>query len=116
MSRNAMLAVVAAASIYGMTIIACLAESPFEGVWKVKDTAGNPFEITLASGGIATATRGEGMTGTWKEEGGTAVVTWDSGWTTKIAKKGDQYEKAAYRKGEALDGPPTNTSEAEMVK
>ena len=42
---------------------AALAQSAFEGVWKVKDTAGHPFEITLSSGGAAKATRGEGMTG-----------------------------------------------------
>jgi hypothetical protein len=32
---------------------AALAQSAFEGVWKVKDTAGHPFEITLSSGGAA---------------------------------------------------------------
>ena len=36
---------------------AALAQSAFEGVWKVKDTAGHPFEITLSSGGAAKATR-----------------------------------------------------------
>jgi hypothetical protein len=35
----------------------------------VKDTAGQTFEITLSSGGAAKASRGEGMVGTWKEEG-----------------------------------------------
>jgi hypothetical protein len=38
----------------------------------VKDTAGQPFEITLSGGGAAKASRGEGMVGTWKEEGKTA--------------------------------------------
>ncbi len=72
-----------------------LAASDFEGVWKVKDTAGQPFEITLSSGGAAKASRGEGMVGTWKEEGNIAVITWNTGWTTKIAKEGDQYKKTA---------------------
>lgn len=65
--RKAATAAVMAACFFGMTSFA-LAASTFEGVWKVKDTAGHPFEITLSSGGVAKATRGEGMKGTWKEE------------------------------------------------
>src|ERR1700687_5915264 len=99
MIRNAMRAAVTAACLIGMTSLSSLAASSFEGVWKVKDTAEQPFEITLSSGGVAKATRGEGMTGTWKEEGNAAVITWTTGWTTKITKEGDQYKKTAYRKG-----------------
>ena len=88
----------------------------FEGVWKVKDTAGRPFEITLSSGGVAKATRGEGMTGTWKEEGNAAVITWKTGWTTKITNEGGKYKKTAYRRGQALDAPPANSSDAERAK
>jgi hypothetical protein len=76
MIRSTMSAAVTAACLIGMTSLASLAASAFEGVWKVKDTAGRPFEITLSSGGVAKATRGEGMTGTWKEEGNAAVITW----------------------------------------
>jgi hypothetical protein len=104
MIRNTMRAAVTAACLIGMTSLASLAASAFEGVWKVKDTAGRPFEITLSSGGVAKATRGEGMTGTWKEEGDAAVIRWKTGWTTKITTEGDQYKKTAYRKGQALDG------------
>jgi hypothetical protein len=50
-------------------------------VWKVTDTAGQSFEITLSGGGAAKASRGEGMVGTWKEEGKTAVITWNTGWS-----------------------------------
>jgi hypothetical protein len=46
-----------------VTTFAAVAASAFEGVWKVKDTVGHPFEITLSSDGAAKATRGEGMTG-----------------------------------------------------
>ena len=99
-----------------VTSFAALAASAFEGVWKVKDTAGHPFEITLSSDGAAKATRGEGMTGTWKEEGNSAVITWNTGWTTKITKEGDRYIKAAYGKGQSLTATPTNTSEAEKAK
>src|SRR5271166_2812088 len=116
MIRNTMRAAVTAACLIGMTSLASLAASAFEGVWKVKDTAGKPFEITLSSGGAAKATRGEGMTGTWKEEGDAAVITWNTGWTTKITKQGNQYHKAAYRKGQALDAAPANSSDAQKVK
>ena len=105
-----------AACFVGVTSFGAVAESAFEGVWKVKDTAGHPFEITLSSGGAAKAKRGEGMTGTWKEEGNSAVITWNTGWTTKITKEGDRYIKAAYGKGQSLTATPTNTSEAEKAK
>ena len=62
--------------------------------------------------GAAKASRGEGMVGTWKEEGNTAVITWNTGWTTKIAK----YKKTAYGKGQPLDGPPANSTDAQKVK
>jgi len=80
MIRNAIKAIVTAACLMGVMSLASLAASAFEGVWKVKDTAGQSFEITLSSGGVAKATRGEGMTGTWKEEGNAAVITWNTGW------------------------------------
>ena len=95
---------------------AALAQSAFEGVWRVKDTAGHPFEITLSSGGAAKATRGEGMTGTWKEEGNSAVITWNTGWTTKITKEGNRFIKTAHGKGQSLTARPTNTSDAEKAK
>ena len=116
MIRNTMRVAVTAACLVGMTSFASLAASAFEGVWKVKDTAGQPFEITLSSDGVAKATRGEGMTGTWKEEGNAAMITWNTGWTTKITQEGKQYRKTAYGKGQALEGPPTNSSDAEKTK
>ena len=81
-----------------------------------RDTAGKPFEITLSADSKASASRGEGMVGTWKEEGNAAVIKWNTGWTTKITKDGDHYKKAAFGKGQPLDGPPANTSDAEKVK
>ena len=96
--------------------LSVLAASVFEGVWKVADTGGQPFEITLSADGGAKATRGEGMVGTWKEDGSTAVITWNTGWTTKLVKEGDHYRKIAYRKGEPLDGPPTNSMDAQKLK
>jgi hypothetical protein len=89
-------------------------------VWKVKDAAGHPFEMRLSSGGSAKATQGEEMTGTWKEEGNSAVITWNTGWTTKITtkitKEGNRYTKTSYRKGESLTATPANIWEAEKAK
>ncbi len=106
------------ASVFALALMtsASLAASVFEGVWKVKDTAGKPFEITLSSGGAAKATGAEKMTGTWKEEGGSAVITWNTGWTTKIVKQQGHYTKVAYRKGQSLDSAPVNSSEAEKLR
>src|SRR5246500_3591178 len=115
MKRTGIVAVMAG-WVVGAMSSASLAASDFEGVWKVKDTAGKQFELPLAGGGAAKATRGEGMTGSWKEEGNAAVITWNTGWTTKITKNGNRYEKAAYRKGEPLTGKPANSSDAEKIK
>ncbi len=94
-----------------------MAADPFEGTWKVADSGGKAFEITLGADGSAKANRsGEGMVGTWKSDGSAAVITWDTGWTTKIAKSGDKYTKSAFKKGEAMDSKPANTSNAEKVK
>ena len=114
--RKELIVTLAAGFLMGVTSLSALAASAFEGAWQVKDTAGKPFEITLSSGGVAQATRGEGMTGTWKEEGETAVITWNTGWTTKITKQGNQYHKAAYSKGQSLDAAPANSSDAQKVK
>ena len=114
--RKELIITVAAGCLICMTSLPALAVSAFEGVWQVKDTSGKPFEITLSGGGAAKATRGEGMTGTWKEERDAAVITWNTGWTTKITKQGNQYHKAAYRKGQSLDAAPANSSDAQKVK
>jgi hypothetical protein len=108
--------VVAAFLVVAMTSVSGFAASDFEGIWKVQDTQGKAFKIKLSADGKAKAKReGEGMKGTWKEEDGTAVISWDSGWTTKIMKDGDTYKKIAFEKGASLDGTPTNTSPAKKV-
>ena len=114
--RKTAKAAITATCFVVVTSFAALAASAFEGVWKVKDTAGHPFEITLSNDGAAKATRGEGMTGTWKEEGNSAVITWNTGWTTKITKAGNRYTKTAYRKGQSVTSAPANTSDAETTK
>jgi uncharacterized lipoprotein NlpE involved in copper resistance len=105
---------VAAAFVVGLSAAALAAG--FEGTWKVKDSEGKPFEITLKADGTATGTHKaykEGLKGTWKEEAGAAEIHWDTGWTTRIVKEDDTYKKSAFKPGAPLSGPPTNTSDAE---
>jgi hypothetical protein len=104
------------AAAFALTMAACSPPSggsEFAGDWTVSDSSGAPFVIKLAADGTAKADRvGEALAGTWKEEGGAAVITWSEGWTTKIVKEGDGYKKMAWDKGVPLDGPPSNTSTA----
>ena len=93
------------------------AGNEFAGVWKVKDTEGKSFQITLSTDGSAKGDRaGEGLSGTWKKESDAAVIQWDSGWTTKIIKEGGEYKKVAFDKGKPLDGTPSNSSKAQKVE
>ena len=48
----------------------------------------------------------------WKEEGNAAVITWDSGWVTKITKEGDSYKKTALKDGK----PVGSASDVEKVE
>ena len=98
-----------------MMSVSASAASVFEGVWTVKDIDGKPFEINLSADGLAKAS-GEGMVGTWKDDGSAAVITWNTGCTTKIMKDGNQYKKAAYGKGQLVDGKPDDISDAEKAK
>ena len=88
----------------------------FEGKWKVADSSGKDYEITLAADGSAAGTQQEGQKGTWKEDGSAVVISWDTGWTTVISKEGGKYKKTAFKKGEPVTGTPTNSSPAEKVK
>ena len=90
-----------------------LQDNEFVGVWEVEDSNGELFEITLSADGSADANRdGEGMRGTWAVDGISAVMIWDTGWTTKITRTGDRYVKTAY---DSTATAPTNTSQAEKV-
>ena len=79
MIRSTMRAAVTAACLIGMTSLVSLAASALKECGRSRTRPGRPFEITLSSGAVAKATRGEGMTGTWKEEGNAAVITWKTG-------------------------------------
>jgi hypothetical protein len=111
-TKKMMLGALAAAAALALTAGMAIAASEFAGTWKVKDTGGKDFQIVLAEDGTASADRsGEGLKGKWAEEGGAAMITWDTGWKTKIAKDGDSYKKTAYE-GDA----EKNSSAAEKVK
>ena len=94
--RRFRMSALAAAAALALTAGTSFAASEFVGVWKVKDSDGKAFQITLS------------------EDGGAAVVTWDTGWITKIAKEGSGYKKTAFKKG--AEPLPKNSSDAEKVK
>ncbi|MEM7191823.1 MAG: hypothetical protein AAF405_02965 [Pseudomonadota bacterium] len=74
--------------------------SSFVGNYTTKDTKGNDMAITLADEGAATGTlEGKTLTGSWKVEGDTVTITWTDGWTTKLTKDGDGFNKTAFKGG-----------------
>jgi len=88
--------------------------SDWQGVWKVADTDGQTFYITLLSDGSAASTLEDGH-GTWTTSAGKAVVFWGSGWHSVISHDGGASVKNAFKPGLSIDGPPTNTSDAVKV-
>lgn len=81
----------------------------YGGSWMLNDTNGDPFEITLNKDGSAAGTHQDTMKhGTWTEADGAAVIYWNTGWTTRIAKDGNKYVKTAFKPGAALTDMPTN--------
>ena len=109
MDRKAISALLAALVVSVMTAVTAFAASEFEGVWTVKGKDDKPFDITLSADGKATSTHPKQMVGTWAEEGGAAIIKWDSGWTTKIVKEGDHYVKQVFK----ADGTAGSTSDAQ---
>ena len=110
-TKKAIAATLAIAGALALTTGGALAD--FVGTWKVKDSAGKDFQIVIAKDGTASGEHaGKPMKGKWAEKGDAVTITWDTGWTTKIAKKGSGYEKTA-TEGGAEKGSP---SPAEKVK
>jgi hypothetical protein len=96
-----------------IAVAAALAAGGFAGKYETTDTNGKPFTISLAEDGTAKGNRAdEGLQGKWTEEGNAAVITWDSGWVTKIAKDGESYTKSAEKDGKPVGSP----SEAKKVE
>ena len=95
-----------AALAFTIAVGAALAAGGFAGKYETTDTNGKPFTIWLAEDGSAKGNRAEeGLQGTWKEEGNAAVITWDSGWVTKITKDGESYKKSAEKDGKPAGSP-----------
>jgi hypothetical protein len=91
------------------------AASDFVGKWKTTDSQGKPFTIWLSDDGKAKgdlARNNKGLAGMWKEEGNSAVITWDSDWTTTITKEGNSYKKTATENGKPAGKP----AEAQKVE
>ena len=65
--------ILSTALVAGLAIViasfASFASSEFEGVWAVKNTKGEPFEITLAGDGTATSTLPEADKGNLERRG-----------------------------------------------
>jgi hypothetical protein len=100
-------AAVLGAAVFAIALSACdgAPDSGFAGKYKTQDTQGNPMEITLMEDGSASGKRGdESLTGSWKDDGGAAMITWSEEWQTKLAKDGDKYSKTAYKDGSADGG------------
>ena len=96
-----------------LTSAAGFAAEGFVGKYKTTDTDGKPFTIWLSDDGNAKGDRAnEGLAGMWKEEGSAAVITWDSGWVTKITKEGESYKKTAEKDGKPVGSP----ADAEKVE
>ena len=97
----------AAALAFAITMGAtAFAASGFVGKFETTDTDGKPFTIWLSDNGSAKGDRAnEGLQGMWKEDGNDAVITWDSGWVTKITKEGESYKKSAVKDGKPVGSP-----------
>jgi len=89
--------------------------SDWKGVWKVADSQGQTFYITLFSDGSAASNLEGGISGTWTTSAGKAVISWGGGWHSVIAHDGGASVKRAYKPGDSMDGAPTNTSDAVKV-
>ena len=96
-----------------LTSAAGFAAEGFVGKYKTTDTEGKAFTIWLSDDGAAKGDRAnEGLAGMWKEAGSAAVITWDSGWVTKITKGGDKYTKTAEKDGKPV-GEPSDVEKVE---
>jgi hypothetical protein len=89
-----------------LTGAAAFVAEGFVGKYNTSDSNGKAFTIWLSDDGNAKGDRAdEGLAGMWKEDGSSAVITWDSGWVTKITKDGDKYMKTAEKDGKPVGSP-----------
>lgn len=110
-------AALAGAAVLALAVASCDSQSGgsdtgFVGKYTTQDTQGQPMAITLADDGSATGDRGgENLTGSWKVDDGTAIITWSDEWMTKIAKEGETYTKTAFKDGNQDGGPVSATKD-----
>lgn len=105
------------AAALALGLMACdQVDSGWAGNWKVADTQGQTFYITLNDDGTAAATRTGGPTaGVWSVVEDTVYISWNNGWKATIVKEGDAFKKSAFEPGVRFSDPPTNTSAAQKV-
>ena len=56
------------------------------------------------------------MRGRWAAGKKYALISWTTGWSTKIVKRGDHFKKLAYGKGQEPKGKPINKAPAIKVQ
>jgi hypothetical protein len=96
---------------------AALAAVDFTGKYATTDTKGKPMQIVLAPNGHAWGHRpGEYMKGSWAAGRRFAVITWNTGWSSKLVKRGDHFKKLAYAPGHAPKGKPVSKAYAVKVQ
>jgi hypothetical protein len=96
---------------------AALAAVDFTGKYATTDTTGKPMQIVLAPNGHAWGHRpGEYMKGSWAAGRRFAVITWNTGWSSKLVKRGDHFKKLAYAPGHAPKGKPVSKAYAVKVQ
>lgn len=90
------------------------AASGFGGKWETTAAKDKTFTIWLSDDGTAKGDAGgKGLGGNWKEDGEAAVITWETGWITKIAKEGDAYKKTTLNKEGKQVGEPAEAKKVE---
>ncbi|MGO8792366.1 MAG: hypothetical protein ACLQVL_33970 [Terriglobia bacterium] len=91
-------------------------QARFLGQWRVGDGIGGTFVITLKPEGVAHKTTGS-ADGMWTVVNNEVRIAWDDGWHDIIRKNNNnKYEKAAYKPGSSLSGPPENVAEAVYIE
>jgi hypothetical protein len=93
------------------------AATDFTGKYLTTDAEGKPLQITLNAKGRAWGHRpGEYMKGAWAAGKRYAMISWTSGWSTKLVKRGNHFKKFAYAPGHEPKGKPVNKARAGKVQ
>jgi len=103
----------AVALAFALTVSA-FAASGFVGKWETTAAGNQKFTIWLSDDGTAKGEAAkQALAGNWKEDGEAAVITWDTGWVTKIAKEGEAYKKTTLNKDGKPVGDPADAKKVE---